>query len=75
MKRKELLVWTRKVSQIERKAVIRNRYNYPTPPITDIKGKETKTLNNWTIMETSLAESQTELNSHSGQMAIQNKKM
>ena len=40
--------------------MIRNRYNYPTPPITDIKGKETQTRNNWTLMETSLAESQTD---------------
>ena len=27
-------------TRIERKAMIRNRYNYPTPPIRDIKGKE-----------------------------------
>ena len=40
--------------KIEGKAMIRNRYNYPTPPIRDSKGKETQTL-----METSLAESQT----------------
>ena len=46
--------------KIERKAMIRNRYNYPTPPIRDIKGKETQTRNNWTLMETSLAESQTD---------------
>ena len=45
---------------IERKAMIRNRYNYPTPPIGDIKGKQTLTRNNWTIMETSPAESQTD---------------
>ena len=38
--------------------MIRNRYNYPSPPIRDIKGKETQTRNNWTLMETSLAESQ-----------------
>ena len=41
-----------------------NRYNYPTPRIRDIKGKETQTQNNLTLMETSLAESQTELLSH-----------
>ena len=29
-------------------------------PIRDIKGKETQTRNNWTLMETSLAESQTD---------------
>ena len=46
--------------KIERKAMIRNRYNYSTPPIRDIKGKETQTRNNWTLMETSLAESQTD---------------
>ena len=46
--------------KIERKAMIRNRYNYPTPPFRDIKGKETQTQNNWTLMETSLAESQTD---------------
>ena len=40
--------------------MIRNRYNYPTPPIRDIKGKRTLTRNNWTLMETSLAESQTD---------------
>ena len=40
--------------------MIRNRYNYPIPPIRDIKGKETQTRNNWTLMETSLAESQTD---------------
>ena len=40
--------------------MIRNRYNYPTPPIRDIKGKETQTRNNWTLMETSLATSQTD---------------
>ena len=40
--------------------MIRNRYNYPTPPIRDIKGKETQTRNNWTLMKTSLAESQTD---------------
>ena len=50
-----MIVW-----KIERKAMIRNRYNYPTPPIRDIKGKETQTRNNWTLMETSLAESQTD---------------
>ena len=44
--------------KIERKAMVRNRYNYPTPPIRDFKGKETQTRNNWTLMETSLAESQ-----------------
>ena len=32
--------------KIEGKAMIRNRYNYPTPPIRDIKGKETQTRNN-----------------------------
>ena len=31
---------------MEGKAMIRNRYNYPTPPIRDIKGKETQTQNN-----------------------------
>ena len=46
--------------KIERKAMIRNRYNYSTPPIRDIKGKERQTRNNWTLMETSLAESQTD---------------
>ena len=45
--------------KIERKAMIRNQYNYPTPPIRDIKGKETQIRNNWTLMET-LAESQTD---------------
>ena len=35
-------------------------YNYPTPPIVDVKGKETQTRNNWTLIETSLAESQTD---------------
>ena len=44
--------------KIERKAMNRNRYNYPTPPIRDIKEKKTQTQNNWTLMETSLAESQ-----------------
>ena len=39
--------------------MIRNRNNYPTPPIRDIKGKETETRNDWTLIETSLAESQT----------------
>ena len=33
---------------------------YPTPPIRDIKGKETQTRNNWILMETSLVESQTD---------------
>ena len=33
-------------SKIERKAMIRNRYNYSTPPIGDIKGKEIQTRNN-----------------------------
>ena len=37
-----------------------DRYNYLTPPIRDIKGKETQTRNNWTLIETSLAESQTD---------------
>ena len=46
--------------EIERKAVIRNRYNYPTSPVRDIKGKETQIRNNWPLMETSLAESQTD---------------
>ena len=40
--------------------MIMNRYNYPTPPVRYIKGKETQTQNNWTLMETSLAESQTD---------------
>ena len=40
--------------------MIKNRYNYPTSLIRDIKGKETQTRNNWTLMETSLAESQTD---------------
>ena len=48
------------VGKIERKAMIRNQYNYPTPPIRDIKGKETQKRNNWTLMETSIAESQTD---------------
>ena len=38
----------------------RNRYKYPTPPIIDIKGKEIQTRNNYTLMDTSLAESQTD---------------
>ena len=38
----------------------RNRYNYPTPPNRDIKGKETQIQNIWILMETSLAESQTD---------------
>ena len=46
--------------KIERKAMIRYRYNYPTRPIGDIKGKETQTRNNWTLMETSLAERKTD---------------
>ena len=32
--------------EIEGKAMIRNRYNCTTPPINDIKGKETQTRNN-----------------------------
>ena len=40
--------------------MIWNRYNYPTPPIRDIKGKETQPRNNWTLMETSQSESQTD---------------
>ena len=40
--------------------MIKNRYNYPTPPIRDIKGKETQTRNNQTLMERSLAECQTD---------------
>ena len=56
--------------------MIRNRYNYPIPPIWDIKGKLTQTQNNWTLMETALAESQTEVTfPQSDQMAIQNKNM
>ena len=51
---------TSEVSEIERNAMVRNRYNYPTPPIRDIKGKEIHTRNNETLMETSLAESQTD---------------
>ena len=31
--------------KIEGKAMIRNRFNYPTPPIRDIKGKETQQRN------------------------------
>ena len=50
----------KQIHRIERKAMIRNRYSYHTPPIRDIKGKETQTRNNWTLMETSLAESQTD---------------
>ena len=42
--------------------MIRKIYNYPTPPIRDIKRKETQPRNNWTLMETSLAESQSALN-------------
>ena len=48
------------VTKIERKAMISYRYNYPTPPIRNIKRKETQTRNNWTLMEKSLAESQTD---------------
>ena len=51
---------TQTESKIEWKAMIRNRYNYPTPPIRDIKWKETQTQNNWILIETSLAESQTD---------------
>ena len=40
--------------------MIRNQYNYPTPPIRGIKGKETQPRNNCTLMETSLAERQTD---------------
>ena len=36
----------RQYIKIEGKAMIRNLYNYPTPPIRDIKGKETQTQNN-----------------------------
>ena len=46
--------------------MIRKRYNYPTPPSRDIKGKETQPRNNWTLMETSLAESQSALNPPGG---------
>ena len=54
--------------------MIRILCNYPTPPIRDIKGKETQTRNNWTL--TSLAESQTDSYfPQNGQMAIQNKMM
>ena len=35
--------------KIERKATIRNRYNYPTRPIRDIKEKETQTRTNGNI--------------------------
>ena len=49
-----------RILKIEGKAMIRNWYNYPTPPIRDIKGKETQSRNNWTLIETSLAESQTD---------------
>ena len=63
-----------RLSTIEGKAMIRNRNNYPTPPIRDIKGKETQTLNNYTLIETSLAESQTDSYfPTSGQMAIEKK--
>ena len=51
---------TNNLCKIERKAMIRNQYNYPTPPIRDTKGKETQTRNNWTLMETSPAENQTD---------------
>ena len=37
------------ICKIERKAMIRNRYNYPTSPIGDIKGKETQTRIKWTL--------------------------
>ena len=36
---------------------VQESINYPLPPIRDIKGKETQTRDNWTLMETSLAES------------------
>ena len=36
-------------------------YEVSYPCIRDIKGKETQTRNNWTLMETSLAESQTDI--------------
>ena len=59
--KKSIIFFTlNKCSLIERKAIIRNRYNYPSPPIRDINGKETQTRNNWILMETSLAESQTD---------------
>ena len=57
-RRWDCLCWS--LNKIERKTMIRNRYNYPTPSIRDIKGKETQTRNNWNLMETSLAESQTD---------------
>ena len=41
----EVVVNARK-PDIEGKAMIRDRYNYSTPPIRDIKGKETQTRNN-----------------------------
>ena len=56
---KRILIYSQK-GKIEGKEMIRNRYNYPTPPIRDIKGKETQTRNNYTLMETSLAESKTD---------------
>ena len=34
------------ICKIEGKAMIRNRYNYPKPPIRDTKEKETQTRNN-----------------------------
>ena len=79
---KQLKCWSkrkptfRRLSTIEGKAMIRNRNNCPTPPIRDIKGKETQTLNKYTLIETSLAKSQTDSYfPTSGQMAIENKNM
>ena len=62
-----VLVGTRSESIVDPQRTIdpvkqkrRQRYNYPTPPTRDIKGKETQPRNNWTLMKTPLAESKTD---------------
>ena len=49
--------------RIERKALIRNRYNYVTPSVQDTKGKELKQKDKWTDSFPQI-----------GQTAIQNNK-
>ena len=61
-------------TEIERKAMIRNRYNYLTTSVQNIKGKDGRTSSNNTTIKTLQAESQKDsFFPKIGQTAIQNK--
>ena len=66
-------MWITLIMDIERKAVIRNRYNYQTPSVQETKGKEKATVPQSNQNTTSRKPKGQFLSEIIGQTAIQNK--